>query len=260
MNTDKFSIGGDTIINDNTYKAYYITSGDTIFSFNHATYYAAVREDSLKRIWAIEKDSTKERLQYDFSLNIGDTVTVCPIGLFPFRGEYNIEIGSIDSILINQTYRKLYEIGWPYTAWEYWIEGVGSTMGLFYSGISTLGIADIGYPALLCFELNDTINYFSYDSVCYSPIWVGLADGMSKTKRYNFMPNPFSETSVLHIDDIIKSHLSLGIYSTNGVLLKLFTIDHNDYLIDRIGLPSGIYIFQIKKNREIDYTGKLLIQ
>jgi len=257
VSTEKYVISGDTVINDNVYKKYFMTRGDTTFTFERASYFAAVREDSSKRIWAIKHDLSIESLQYDFSLNIGDTVTVTPIGDFDFReGSFNVEILDIDSIQIYQTYRKRYYI----SDWEIWIEGIGSSMGLFHSGISTIGIVDIGYPELLCYEQDGNIQYFTWDSICYKRIWVGLPYKESSDNGYTLYPNPSSGKLIFHIDEFNMSNCYMEIFSNTGILMKSFEITCSDLEIDCTDLASGIYIYHIKDEQWIFDTGKLLIK
>ena len=104
---------------------------------NDTTIYAAsLREDtSTRKIYIIKPNDTLEKLIYDFSLNIGDTVTFfnnvtgfCQKGI----------LDSIDYIEINNVCTKRYFLkdsllneGWL----DVWIEGIGSQHGLIYPGV-----------------------------------------------------------------------------------------------------------------------------
>ena len=68
----RFGLYGDTIINSKTYSKIYSLYDSTLIHPN-STYYAAIREDSLKRVYILFV-GFPEILLYDFSLNIGDTI------------------------------------------------------------------------------------------------------------------------------------------------------------------------------------------
>lgn len=189
VNIDKFAVQGDTTINSKLYKKYYRTNGDSTFVFENSTYYAAVREDTNKRIWGIKHDAVTERLLYDFSLEIGDTTYV-----FPYEDYNNWVLDSvglividIDSVPIDTTFRKRFKISTlnyirdqPEWVYEYWIEGIGSTVGLFSQGTFEPGIVDVVFYELLCYQENDFTEYFTpfylnYED-CFMPVFDLMID------------------------------------------------------------------------------------
>ncbi|HBH49358.1 MAG TPA: hypothetical protein DDX98_11995 [Bacteroidales bacterium] len=174
VNTDKYTVNGDTIINDQAYKKYYYSSGDSVFSYKNAAYFAAVREDNQKRIWRIERDAFEEKLLYDFSKSIGDTIVVHPMSANYFgRDSYHVTIVRVDSIIVHNSYRKRYTIGnvkGQTFVPKYWIEGIGSTRGLIDSGISQQLRGNIGYPELLCFTTEQYTYHVSSNKDCFRPI------------------------------------------------------------------------------------------
>ena len=263
VNTSKISVAGDTLLKGMKYKKYFITQDDSVFSLNKASYYAALREDSSKRLWVIRKDSINEKLLYDFSLKLGDSAIVYPFGFSNFGlVSFPIKIAQVDSIQINLSYRKRYKISTikDYT-WipEYWIEGIGSTLGVFNAGISITGIADMGYPELLCFYENESITYFGLSNNCFHPIWTNIKTNEIEKSICNFYPNPFTDISILHISGLDNFNFVLEIYNVDGSLTKRYQIIHNDYMIDRFGLSSGIYFYKLTDKLLIKDTGKIII-
>ena len=264
VNENKFSVAGDTVIAGITYKKYFITVGDSVFSFDKASYYAALREDTSRKVWIIRRDSIIEKLLYDFSLKIGDTTTVNPIGPFGLgKKSFKIKISQVDSIRINLLYHKRYKIIsindfglMP----EYWTEGIGSSMGLFNSGVSTLGIADYGYPELLCFTYNNTITYFGGSSDCYRPLAGDVKVGGIEKFICSFNPNPFSDNSMFHIIGVDNFNFTLEIYSIQGELVKTYRISQNESRINRIGISSGVYLFKLLDKKLVRGTGKIIIK
>ena len=82
VNIEKFSSSGDTLIKGIKYKKFYETVADSIFSLDKASYFAALREDSSKKVMVIRDGSQYEKLLYDFSLKLGDTAVVYPYGYY----------------------------------------------------------------------------------------------------------------------------------------------------------------------------------
>lgn len=121
----KYCIEGiDTIINSITY-----TEVNFCTALN-ATYHGAIRED-VGQVFFVPADSTSEFLLYDFSANVGQNVDVIiQSHTDPLQGvEFTIQstlIDEIDTITVNNQPRRRLHVG-GYS----WIEGIGSTTGLF---------------------------------------------------------------------------------------------------------------------------------
>jgi hypothetical protein len=252
VNIDKFAVNGDTTINSKTYKKYYRTNGDSTFTFENSFYYAAVREDFSKRIWGIKHDSLTERLLYDFSLQIGDTTYVYPYE--DFNNWVNDSVGlillNIDSILIDTIYRKRFKIttldvNWDEPGWnyEYWIEGIGSTIGLFSQGTFQPGIVDVSFYELLCYQKNDFTEYFTtyytnYEA-CYMPVYVGIVDKSIERRVVNLYPNPLIDISKIKISNFVNKKAHVEFYNIYGQLIKSDSFENNNSEII-INLKSAI--------------------
>ena len=103
----------DTIIDSIKYHKLFSFS-DTIFTRENATFVGGIREDSLKRIYykgknvfesyLIDPHPDEEKLLYDFSLNVGDTFRLNHS--YAFSEDDSLVVSKIDSLLINNKYRK----------------------------------------------------------------------------------------------------------------------------------------------------------
>ena len=98
FSTTTYKISGDSVLNSNTYKKVY--SSDEKFPVNW-NYNCLIREDiNNKKAW-IKDSSENERLLYNFSVNVSDSV------LLGYPGEkFYLYVDSITNININQTLRK----------------------------------------------------------------------------------------------------------------------------------------------------------
>ena len=186
----------DTIINLNVYKAIYQTN-DSIFSFTNSEYYCAYRIVD-KQWYFIPKGEVDEYLLYDFNLKVNDTVYID--NPWVNNGLTELIALEIDSINLNEAYHKKVSIGYydgyskdPHIL-EYWIEGIGCSNGLFYSGFTFF---DLGFQ-LLCYHKNGELVYLnSPDNSCGY-----LTTGLSKelpVDRINIYPNPAK--NILNIEN-----------------------------------------------------------
>lgn len=230
---ETFEITGDTTINSTIYKSVYTTK-DSIYNPLISNYFCAMRESNNKWYF-IPADSTKEFMLYDFDVQKGDVVTInnpwcC--------GVSQLNVFDVDSIELNGSYYKIIEIGFydkpsgqPYI-FDHWIEGIGSTMGFYLSG---LNIMDSG-SQLLCFHINDTLIYLnSPDGTCgYLSTGIKKNSSISELK---LSPNPvFDKLSIISDFDF-----QIEIYDYLGK--KIISSDKKQ--IDVSYLVKGIYIVKI---------------
>lgn len=177
VSRQKFTIVGDTLINDTLYHKLYYHSYLPEFTPEELVYGGGMREcNEGKQVWFLPRGSNAEKLLYDFSLEAGDKTTIHAF----FMGLNNpdifikqeIEISAVDEVEIYGIARKRITLKKKFNvpSLEFWYEGIGSTSGLVYPAFSLpmWGILDGGYPDLLCFTLNDEILYrHEYYDTCY---------------------------------------------------------------------------------------------
>ena len=247
MSNASYAIMGDTVIDEITFKAIYVTP-DSIFDPAASIYHSAVR-DSANHWLFIPRDETEEYLLYDFSLEVGDTVQINN----PWEDGLKTLIAfDVDSVELADGYYKRIGVGiydppsgQPHVI-DQWIEGVGSVNGLFYSAWY---IMDAGYQ-LLCFHSNDTLVYLnSPDGTC-GYIFVGVIDQVSSS-TIKIYPNPF--TNVLNIESSVD--FMVRIYDASGIEIY----SGRDQTIDLSWLNTGLYFLRLyDSNNRVTTTNKLL--
>ncbi|MBC7412796.1 MAG: T9SS type A sorting domain-containing protein [Bacteroidia bacterium] len=256
----KFFISGDSLHNGYLYKKYNKSNGPTLTT---GVFYALLREDSLtQRIYTVPADSSQERLLYDFSLNVNDTVSVYPSVYY-----YNSQVGNtvrviaIDSILIGIAYHKrlsLKSYNFGFYEIEYWIEGVGSTYGLFYPDAIGSGVVDGCLPSLLCVVHNGIT---LYDDTAYASCYELCNKVGFKTETVSLLttfPNPTTTTLTINAAANITS---LRMYNGLGqeVINNVYTIVSTTQTIPVSTLPNGIYMLQVTTVNNNISTQKIVI-
>jgi hypothetical protein len=236
---EKYYLNGDSIFDARIYKKFYFTN-DSLLS--GGTFYALFREDTVsKQVFVIPSGSDSEKLIYDFSLSINDITTVHPVSFPYYSGPINISISQIDSILIDGNYRKRFFIegvDQDSNLPEYWIEGIGSTFGIFNSGLTGITISDIYYPTLLCFEQEGNLLFQNADFIdCYEPYPIGINEN-ELFDHINVFPNPTHSKISIRSDELI---INCKVFSSYGKFMEMRNINSSEHSLDMSDYQSGMY-------------------
>ncbi len=162
FNYKKYSFVGDTLINGETYQRLYRTTSMLTFDIDSAEYVAAMRENS-RQVFIVPQNESSEALYLDYSLDVGDITTVyTPTDFITTVPSLEVEVVEKDSVLLeNGEYRNRIRVQYDCNSFnysEYWIEGVGSTAGIFRS-LEECYIADIGFNSMICYEDKGSLIY-----------------------------------------------------------------------------------------------------
>ena len=184
---------------------------------------------------------------YDFTAQVGDTLR--------FGDFQEFDYFVVDSISIEQiggTDRRKFWFGLEYdfmgepVAIETWTEGIGSDMGLLFSGwYYTTG----GYYKALCFHQNEELVWQNdyYGTCMIDAVEEEVAPAVS------VYPNPASET--VRIEGIGPAEVQL--HNALGQLVK--TVE-NTHEINVAGLPQGVYLLRIRDEEGKVFTAKLAVK
>lgn len=254
LNNVQISVSGSVTQNNKVYKKY--TSNGNPY---------LLREDTVtKRVYILSaQDTTQENLLYDFSLQVNQTATVYPVGQW-----VGIKVQSIDSVLIGNNYRKRLQIVNPTLMFqefdifqEYWIEGIGSTSGVLFSGENAIPLYDLCHNTLLCYEQNGVELYHHphYGNNC-SAICVG--GGVKEyTNKINLAvyPNPTSNSITVKLP-VRKKYGVYKIELSNmfGEVCKEISSVNTKAEIDLSQLQSGIYFLQVFEERNLVAVEKIV--
>jgi hypothetical protein len=220
--TNSYTIGGDTLITEKLYSKIYI---DNSFQYEY------IREDENNNVY-YASDYSEEYLIYNFNLNAGDEITLKNMWGY----EYIWTVENVETIYFAEKNRKritlfLDEGGLR----NYWIEGIGSTLGLLFSGNFAYDFS----TDLLCFYQNDEMLYSNPD---WSSCNVSVSIAENKYK-FNVFPNPTNDYINIETTEQIES---LTIYDLTGRVIK----SENTKIVDLSMLKAGIYFLNIKTNND----------
>jgi hypothetical protein len=244
----KFWFHGDTIINTKKFKKVYLQTYDSIPDLSQATFFAAVREDTLNaRIYSLQKNDTIERIIADFSLKAGDTAHV-----YTYSWILNLNqpdpilkssiIQNVDSILVSGSYRKRINIKettneWPYN--ESWIEGIGSTWGLFFPN-AHINNSTIGLPRLLCLHIDNILVFDNNSITCYLNDFFVYTTNAEKTFPLIYPTFAYDRLYIKNIKVKNNNDLNYIIFDLYGRMIKQ-SILNTDY-VDISDIRKGKYL------------------
>lgn len=233
---------GDTIIDDVQYaKLMGTTNGGAPHLFS------VLREDNGK-VWE-RLNNQREILLYDFTANVGDTLWC---GLWADEYHYNI-VDSISIEHIGGVDRKKFWFGLEYgwfgiiTAAEIWIEGIGSDLGLLYSG--SAGICG-AYYCTLCFHQNDELIWQNpnYDDCTFDAVVENI--GVKKV----LYPNPTRGTIKMEAENI----RNVAIYNDLGEIVFETETSGNTFEYDFRDKKSGLYIMKVRMSDGSEFTERIV--
>jgi len=250
---ERIEARGDTLINNIEYIKLYNTWRTTIVPVGYCEvlywggpsyvniYRGAIRTNEEQRVCFIEPGDTTDRLLYDFSLSVGDTVQIDG-----YNEKYTAEVIGIDSIQINGINRKRMSIeGYLYDSW---IEGIGSEFGLFAPWNRDWEFTN--YELFSYAENNVLIYPERSDSDCNWLSIITYDERIRTNSSIKVYPNPILDRSYIEFTQgIIPKEVT--IYEISG--RKVFSITPNNAgncIIKKQDLGEGIFILRVTDEDE----------
>lgn len=298
VNSVKYFVHGDTVINSKTYSKVYWQS-DTIdfnFDMNKASYYAAIRNDTVNKkvfgvyhkadsvlghvahMWISETPlfincDTCELLLYDFDFdNWSDTITVYAFPFYWSYSTYNNSIGvtypRIPHILQLKTTSKLVSIENYYGVnrkiaqirYEYVAANHFWIEGIGRKeGPFNISYATLyqGEPELLCFEEKKSLLY-KLDSVCFRFVNKDIGGVLESDfdQKISLFPNPSND----FINLINTENVSCLIISDmlgRQVQSHTYSSRNENITVNISKLPKGLYFISLFNK---DFSSKKVLK
>jgi len=233
----QYTFEGDSIVNNITYSKVYSSGISNCINFG---YCGLLRDDTLnQKVYFILPDSTSEKVLYDFSLNVGDTVP----DLFNFTGVSEV-VDSIDSVnyggQLRKRFRYTLNMG-PHND-PYIIEGIGNVSGL----LAPLESPTIAYY-LICFSHKGLNVFPDSTGACMLINEVNLLTSFS---NLTISPMPVIDVSKIEItNDVI---VGADIFDYFGNVRSKLENENGHFFIYRKDFAPGLYLCKaISKNKTL---------
>lgn len=274
----RYGLIGDTLINDTLYsKIYYLINDTNLMITNtiviNTTNYDTIRrqnllgflrEDSNKHVYFRDTINT-EMLLYNFSKNIGDTLTMkqywLESGILNYSNDYSKVLTNIDSVFIINDYRKRFVF--DNNLYSSWTEGIGISDG--YGLLAPIIPICLCYNTeiLSCLKYNDTVLVLNNPKCdhCFCSVYTNINLTTKNNNIIELFPNPISSTAKIKFDRKDNEKYIINISNSLGQLVwKNDNIITNEIIIQRGLLVSGIYFIELRNQKEIIAQKKIIIE
>lgn len=253
----------DTLLADGHRYLKLFNSSDTTTS--KGTYDGGIRFDSTTNRIYYTNIWEAPAILYDFSLNIGDTLTKAK-GYY-LSGNYDnrstpIMVINIDTIQTEDgVSRRRFHIG-PYpNAMFQIVEGIGNISAHFNKVIDLLLGGEIEEPTFSCYRQNSKCIIAGPTANCSHcfPIPLGVNDVSKQQEKENLVyPNPV--TNLLYIKPIQSLLTQLLVFNINGQLVLTQSLDlfNQNIGIDVSALPKGIYTYEFTTSKNNTIRNKFI--
>ena len=256
-----YTIDGDTIFNSISYYKIYKyykhnTTGDTLIELH-----SLMREDTLqKKVWFVRLylNETVEKLGYDFSANVGDTVSL------PALEFYDWDNALQDWVLSGDTIFTLHNISnWDFKFFLFTSinspgtfeigEGFGDydfpfpNMKVYYRYPTITSNVCLTVDGILLHGTNDWCGFFPY-----SILESNLLDA-------EVFPNPCSEQLNLRFQNPTHDKLSIEFISHTGKVVFSDNISNiESYSLNISNFASGLYLLRLTDKQQMQ-TYKIIV-
>jgi len=261
-----YSVEGDTLINGIDYtKIYKLNDFPTIYDTVRTLHCFMRQDNQAKKIWFIRHylGETTEKLGYDLSVAIGDTVSL-PAFDYTIAGDSLFKLQVIDptfSQIIDGSYRNYYSFTSIFNSGHTinYIEGISNIDNTFPDKFFFWDAFHQSYT--MCMHKNGSYvwpaNTWPIDSTYCGFNLVNLKD--IENNALNIYPNPAN--NYISID--IPANFKNGSFELTDLLgnhLRKISISNSStqIQIDLSSYPSGIYIF-VTRTPIYTYYNKLII-
>lgn len=265
----RFFLAGDTTIGVTNYtNVFKAVSNASVIDTSMAHWCGGIRQDTSSKVWfrgpgpnpslltigcEFPNDST-EVLLYDFDIEVGDSIFPYAGPLMSGYGPYTV-LG-LDTINYGGVLRRRWEMyhGGANLLQEYWIEGVGSNLGLFHPWCYMFEWDS----ELLCYQ-DPTINYDpgGLGQSCYQIVSIEEA---KSGPQLEIGPNPAGEVMKLQLQgNHFLDTYQLEVFNLQGAVKGRWDLRSGQVLrIQKEDLGQGIFLYRLLENGQPVEQGKLV--
>lgn len=264
----RIECGKDTVINSFGYTALFQTwaatfyhDGPCQFQFLSGpvqlnSYLGAVRTNEERQVLFIAPEDTISYIIYDFSLSIGDTINWTRPDDFE---DFKAYVSQIDSIIVEDVFRKRIHLEVFANLPDIWIEGIGSEFGFF----STFGYRSWEkiIHELMCYRDSQISQYtFHGYGGCSTCDIVMSSEGFIYNPGITIYPNPITNEAKIMIPDGMIP-IQLRIFDLCGRLVISKSLGGNfPIALNREELKKGILFLEISDENYNLYNSKIIVK
>lgn len=226
---------------------------DTFYYF--PTYMGGIREQNQK-IYYFRAGQAAEKLLYDFNLQEGDTASGLHYG---YAYGYTTRIDSIRPfVTADGVTRKKYFLNIEGAADEtsFWIEGVGSGMGL----LPRYELSSANIVQLLCFQANSNPIWYQSGASDCNLVATANEKPIIKMGKVSIIPNPLVQDARLELAENLQE-FELEVIDIMGNVVKKERIENQfEFRLRRSDFAVGMYILKLQTKENQVFVGKMLVQ
>ena len=230
--------GQDTLINGIAYKK--------IDKKGIRNNISAIREKD-KIIYLREDD--KDTILYDFNIRVGDTLNGRIYGYS--LNSHKVIVTSIDSILIDNKYRKKYTLRIPSSGdFGVIIEGIGCRCGFipYFIGLDKGGSLD-------CHSVNDKAIFGGNNGKCDL---VSNKEVIRNLTQVQIFPNPVVDKSFLKMPDDLSIDRAT-VYDVLGRMVKSYDVTNSPPEILKKDYSKGVYFVHVFRREQLIAFSKFIV-
>jgi len=271
----KYGLFGDTIINSKQYSKLYLLNDTLLHIDENDIYIGGFRQEN-KKVWFLLNDygyyDYEEYILYDFGKNIGETVEwtnpLVYMGAYYTGGEPGV-YGYYDEKIIREVldveesgYGRIFHLS-DYFLWgtdvnSKWIEGIGSTIGLFWDFmVYPMGYNSIRYK-LACMKLGDEWVYLDNGECDYcfieqEPRNIEVPHGETCFIFSNYLTKQIE----IHTSSLMQNY-TFELLNLQGQVIQTEKITSAHHFFSYAG-RQGVFLYRIVENGRVMQTGKLIL-
>lgn len=276
QHTSRYFLNGDTIINGKQYTQVYKTN--SMWGPSIPGYFGGIREKYKIIYFKPAYEQEEEYKLYDFNLEIGDiwdtawdcdtSMMDCCVVAVADTFKYYLQNGDIRNGLrlghfIPDGNGNL-EPYYTDTVF-YWIEGIGSTMGLMNpTSADECGLIIHPGPAfneLLCFSQNGFMSHFSshyFDIGCYLATATHQAEKVKLD--FDLFPNPITNSLNITTEEALRESITAVVTNPIGQIThsQILPKGTTQSQLDLSTLSAGIYLITFSHSGKILQTERVV--
>ena len=159
-----------------------------------------------------------------------------------------------------------------FESYDYWVVKLNSSGNIVWNKLLGGSNIDVAYSIqqttdggfILLGSTTDTVGVFGTDMYLVKTNSLGqisIYNNNTPTINIFTYPNPFTDYTIIEINDSEKREFSLSLFNCQGQIIRSINhITSGKTRIERDDLASGLYIFQLSVGKQLVAAGKLIIK